>query len=178
MQTDPNAWKIAAANGNHIYSQYQASEYEPPVRSPLNIALIRDLSVSDFVLQARMEQAGREYSHRDMCVFFGYQDPSHFYYTHIATAADDAAHSIHIVNGAPRTPIVLERTQGVDWGTGFRDVRVVRDTSTGSIEVFFDNMDEPVMRAVDKTFGVGGIGFGTFDDTGNIDDVIVWGKKP
>lgn len=174
-QTDPNAWKIADDNGNHVYSQYQTSKYEPPVRSPLNIARIKDLNVSDFVVQVRMEQTGREYGHRDMCVFFGYQDPSHFYYTHIATAADDAAHSIHIVNGAPRTSIVLERTKGVDWGTGYHDVRVVRDTASGSIEVFFDDMTKPIMRAVDKTFGPGGIGFGTFDDTGNIDDVMIWG---
>jgi hypothetical protein len=112
--------------------------------------------------------------HRDMCVFFGYQDPSHFYYAHIATAADDAAHSIDIVNGAPRRSIVLERTKGADWGTGYHDVRVVRDSSSGSIEVFFDDTEGPIMRAVDKTFGSGGIGFGTFDDTGNIDDVMVW----
>jgi hypothetical protein len=177
-QTDPNVWRIAQENGNHAYSQYRASTYEPPVRSPLNMARIRDMSVSDFVVQARMEQTSREYGHRDMCVFFGYQDPSHFYYAHIATAADDAAHSIHIVNAAPRTPIVRERTQGVDWSTGYHDVRVVRNTTTGSIEVYFDDMDKPVMKAVDKTFGAGGIGFGTFDDTGNIDDVIIWGKKP
>lgn len=177
-QTDPNAWKIIEQDGNRAYSQYRESEYEPPVRSPLNIAWIKDLKVSDFVVQVRMEQTGRAYGHRDMCVFFGYQDASHFYYTHIATAADEVAHSIHIVNGAPRSPIVLERTKGVDWSTGYHDVRVVRDAATGSIEVFFDDMSKPIMRAVDKTFGAGGIGFGTFDDTGHIDDVIVWGRKP
>lgn len=176
-QTDPNAWKLIDQDGNHAYSQYQVSRHEPPVRSPLNIARIKDLKVSDFVVQVRMEQTGREYGHRDMCVFFGYQDPSHFYYAHLATTADDAAHSIHIVNGAPRTPIVLDRTRGVDWGTGYHDVRVMRDVLTGSIEVFFDDMSKPIMRAVDKTFGAGGIGFGTFDDTGNIDDVILWGRR-
>ncbi len=177
-QTDPNAWKLVEQNGNHAYSQYQASAYRPPVRSPLNIAWIRDVRVSDFVLQARMEQTGRAYGHRDMCIFFGYQDPSHFYYAHLATAADDTAHTIHIVNGAPRTPIIRERTEGVDWSTRYHDVRVVRDVSSGSIKVFFDDMDKPVLEATDKTFGAGGIGFGTFDDTGNIDDIIIWGKKP
>ncbi len=176
-QTDPNAWKVIEQEGTHAYSQYRESQYEPPVRSPLNIAWIRDLKVSDFVVQVRMEQTGRAYGHRDMCVFFGYQDASHFYYTHIATAADDAAHTIHIVNGAPRAPIVQERTEGADWSTGYHDVRVVRNVSSGLIEVYFDDMSEPIMRATDKTFGAGGIGFGTFDDTGNIDDVIIWGRK-
>ncbi len=177
-QTDPNAWKIIEQNGNHAYSQYRQSQYEPPVRSPLNMARIQDLKVSDVVIQARMEQTGREYGHRDMCIFFGYQDPSHFYYCHIATKADAHANSIFLVNGEPRVSIAQERTDGTDWTTGYHDVRVVRDVSSGSIEVYFDDMSKPIMRAVDKTFGAGGVGFGTFDDTGNIDDVMVWGRQP
>jgi hypothetical protein len=176
-QTDPNAWKVTSTEKGHVYSLHQQSKYEPPVRSPFNIARIEDLKVSDFVVQARMEQTSREYGHRDMVVVFGYQDPSHFYYVHIATKADAVAHSILIVNGEPRVSIVKERTEGADWGTGFHDVRVVRNATTGSIEVFFDNMDKPIMRAEDRTFLSGGIGFGSFDDTGNIDDVIVWGRR-
>lgn len=176
VQTDPNAWKIAAKDAGQVYSLYQQSKYEPPVRSPFNIARIEDLSVSDFVVQARMEQTGAEYGHRDMVVVFGYQDPSHFYYVHIATKSDEVANSILIVNGAPRVSIAKERTDGTDWSTGFHDVRIVRNSASGSIEVFYDDMDTPIMRAEDKTFLAGGIGFGSFDDTGNIDDVIVWGK--
>jgi hypothetical protein len=55
-------------------------------------------------------------------------------------------------------------------------VRVVRDSTSGSIQVYFDNMDKPIMTAQDRTFLSGGIGFGSFDDTGAIDSVIVWGK--
>jgi len=176
VQTDPNAWKVTAADQGHVYSLYQQSKYEPPVRSPFNIARIKDLSVSDFVIQARMEQTGKEYGHRDMVIVFGYQDPAHFYYVHIATKADAAANSIFIVNGQPRTSIAKERTEGTDWSTGLHDVRIVRNAATGAIEVFYDHMDKPIMRAADKTFLSGGLGFGSFDDTGNIDDVIVWGK--
>lgn len=175
-QTDPNAWKVTPADQNHVYTLFQQSKYEPPVRSPFNIARIKDVKVSDFVVQARMEQTGKEYGHRDMVVVFGYQDPSHFYYVHIATKADEVAHSILIVNGQPRVSIVKERTDGADWSTGFHDVRVVRDSATGLIQVFFDDMDKPIMQAQDKTFLAGGIGFGSFDDTGAIDDVIVWGR--
>lgn len=175
-QTDPNAWKIASQDGNCVYTLFQQSRYEPPVRSPFNIARVKDLKVSDFVVQARMEQTGKEYGHRDMVVVFGYQDPSHFYYAHIATKADEVAHSILIVNGQPRVSIVKERTEGTDWSMGFHDVRVVRDSAGGSIEVYFDDMDKPIMTAQDKTFLSGGIGFGSFDDTGAIDNVIVWGR--
>jgi len=174
-QTDPEAWKIVAEGGNQVYSLFQRSKYSPPVRSPLNIARVKDSNVSDFVLQARMKQTGKEYGHRDMCVFFGYQDPSHFYYVHIATKADAHANSIFLVNGEPRVSIAQERTDGTDWSTGYHDVRVVRNASTGAIEVYYDDMDKPIMRTVDKTFLSGSVGFGSFDDTGNIDDVILWG---
>jgi len=175
-QTDSNAWKIVAEDDNHVYAQFQRSQYEPPVRSPYNMARVKGVNVSDFVLQARMKQTGKEYGHRDMCLFFGYQDPAHFYYVHIATKADPHANSIFLVNGAPRVSIAQERTDGTDWATGYHDVRIVRDAQAGTIEVFFDDMDTPIMKTVDKTFGAGEVGFGSFDDTGHIDDVIVWGK--
>lgn len=175
-QTDPNAWKVVSEEGQNAYSLFQQSKYEPPVRSPFNMARVKDVKVADLILQARMNQTGKEYGHRDMCIFFGYQDPAHFYYVHIATKSDPHANSIFIVNGQPRVSIATERTGGTDWGTGYHDVRIVRDFDSGAIEVYFDDMDKTIMRATDKTFGAGQVGFGSFDDTGLIDNVILWGK--
>lgn len=175
-QTDSAAWKIVEDDGGHVYSQFQQSNYTPAVRSPVNIARVKDLDVGDFVVEARMKQTGKEYGHRDMCIFFGYQDPTHFYYVHLATKADDHANSIFLVNGAPRVSIARERTQGTDWGTGYQTVRIERDVKAGTILVYFNDMTKPVMKTTDKTFLHGGIGFGTFDDTGNIDDVRIWAE--
>jgi len=175
-QTDPAAWKITVDEGNKVYTLHQQSAYEPPVRSPKNIARIKDVVVGDFVLEARMKQTGREYGHRDMCIFFGYQDPSHFYYVHLATKADEHANSIFLVNNAPRVSIATERTDGTDWGTGYHTIRIERDTKEGTIAVYYDDMTKRVMKTTDKTFLEGGIGFGSFDDTGNIDDVRIWAK--
>jgi thiamine phosphate synthase YjbQ (UPF0047 family) len=147
------------------------------VRSPKCIAWINDLTASDFVLEVRMKQTGREYGHRDLCLFFGRTDPTHFYYAHIASKADAHAHTIHLVNGAPRVSIAKERTDGMHWDDQYHRARVVRNTETGLIQVFVDDMTKPVMTAEDKTFPSGGIGIGSFDDTGNFDDVCIWGKK-
>ena len=48
---------------------------------------------------------------------------------------------------------------------------------SGEIAVYFDDMDRPVMTAIDKTFAWGQVGIGSFDDTGNFDDVRVYGVK-
>lgn len=150
-------------------------DYKPAVRSPIVIGLISGRIFGDFVLEADLLQTGKEYGHRDMCIFYNFQDPSHFYYTHIASAADPHAHNIFLVNNQPRTAIATKTTKGVDWGDNkWHKVRLERRLADGSIKVFFDDMTEPIMTAADKTFGPGFIGFGTFDDSGRIDNIKIY----
>jgi len=174
--TDAGAWRVAEdAQGNGYLDLYGASNYQPTYRSPMNIGLIQVGTVGSFVLDVDMQQAGREYGHRDMCVFFGFNNPDHFYYTHMATAGDQNAHQVFIVNDAPRTPITIDRTAGVDWGQGaWRHIRVVRDAEAGTISVYFDDMEHPVQTASDTTFTSGYVGFGSFDDVGRIDNIRLY----
>lgn len=171
--TDPLAWTWAAkTNAMALVTQ---SHYEPPFRSPFNIALLREKAVGDFVLEVELLQTSKEYGHRDMVLCFGFQDAAHFYYAHIATAADDHAHNFFVVNGSPRTKIAKETTKGVDWGQGvWHKVRLERVAATGTIKVFYDDLTKPIMTAEDKTFGAGRIGFGSFDDTGMVRNVRLW----
>ncbi len=175
VMTDARAWRVEKEGGRHLLSLFGKSAYEPEVRSPRNIARVKNLELGGFVFEVTLRQTGREYGHRDLCLFFGYNDPSHFYYVHMASAADAHAHSIFLVNGAPRVSIAAERTDGIQWGEKFHKVRITRDTASGSIEVYFDDMDTPIMKANDKTFLKGGFGIGSFDDTGNFDRVAIWG---
>ena len=78
------------------------SSYSPPHRSPLNFALLKDVIVADFALEAEVQSTVKDYDHRDMVMVFGYQDPAHFYYVHFGNKADDHANQIFIVNNAPR----------------------------------------------------------------------------
>lgn len=175
--SDPNAWKIISTKDGKVYSQFQASKFNPPHRSPFNIALLKDINVSDFVLDARVQSTVKDYPHRDMCLVFGYQDPAHFYYVHLGKKTDDHANQIFIVNNAPRTKISTKTTPGTDWDDNWHNVRIIRRVADGTIEIYFDDMRSPIMTASDKTFGWGRIGIGTFDDTGNYDDVKLRGTK-
>src|SRR5437016_973999 len=78
--TDAKAWKVIDAKEGKAFSQFKQSKYKPPFRSPLNFALIKDAIVGDFVLEAKVQSTARDYPHRDMCLFFGYQGPAKFYY--------------------------------------------------------------------------------------------------
>ncbi|HEC03159.1 MAG TPA: hypothetical protein ENI81_06435 [Phycisphaerales bacterium] len=175
--TDPAAWRIEDARGGKVLALHKQSDYKPEVRSPVNINLIKDVVVGSFELELQMHSTTRDYGHRDMCLFFGHQDPSHFYYVHIANQSDPHANSIFIVNGEPRVSIAKTRTEGTKWDENWHAVRLVRDVEEGTIEVFFDDAAEPIMTAVDHNFKWGKVGVGSFDDTGQFDAICLRGLK-
>jgi hypothetical protein len=172
---NPTGWIHEVVDGKGAIAT-TGGGYGPPQASPTRIGLIAVRQFRSFVLEAELMQTGTDYGHRDMCVFFGFQDPKHFYYAHIATAPDAVSHQIHIVNNAPRTAITTMRSTGFDWGrNAWKKIRVVRDVDSGKIEIYGpDDPAKPIMTASDKTFGAGYIGFGSFDDTGRVRNVKVW----
>jgi hypothetical protein len=174
--TDPNAWRVGDQDGNHVLEQHRASKYEPPVRSPFNLALARKVDVGDLVLDVKARSTAPDTGRRDLCFVIGYLDPSHFYYVHLARQSDEHHNNIFLVDGKPRVPIGETRTQGTPWDDAWHHVRIVRHVADGLIQVFFDDMTTPAMTAHDKTFTHGRIGIGSFDDTGRFDDLQVWGR--
>ncbi len=172
--TDENAWRINAQTGT--LELFGESQYQPRVRSPRNIALYTKEKVGSFVLLADVRQTGREYGHRDMCFFFGAKDASNFYYVHVATKADQNAHNIFLVNDEARRNIADTTTEGVDWGSDWHRIKIIRNIETGTIEVYFDDMQQAIMTAKDQHFDYGYVGFGSFDDTGMIDNVVLQGE--
>jgi len=175
--TDPAAWRIERREGNKVLSLFGKGNYKPKVRSPRNINIIQDANVAGFELELKMLSTKEYNPRRDLCVFFGYQDPTHFYYAHIAEKSDKVHNMIYIVDDAPRTSITGMRNEGNSWRGGWHKVKLIRDVDKGTIEVYFDDMSRPVMTAVDKRFKWGRIGVGSFDDTGQFDDIRLWGRK-
>lgn len=174
--TDSNAWKISENDSGKSLELFGKSDYEARVRSPFNIAVIKDLIVGDFVLEADLNQTGKEYGHRDLCLFFGVNSPTNFYYVHIASVADDHANNIFLVNDEPRIKIATKTTKKNDWGktNSWHKVRIERNAALGSIKIFFNDMETPIMLATDTHFPEGMIGIGSFDDTGKFDNIKIW----
>ena len=176
--TDPAAWRITQTDRGKVYNQFKNSKYGPPHRSPYNISLVKDVVLGDFVLTVKVQSTNTKAgAHRDMCLFFGYQDPAHFYYVHLGKRPDPHSSQIMIVNGAPRVMITKKTSPGIPWDDEWHEVKIVRRVADGVIEIYFDDMDNPVMATVDKTFTSGRVGLGSFDDNGNWDDFKLHGKK-
>ena len=173
---DPAQFQVKKTDVGNVYSQYKKeSAYKGPHRAPFNVAIQKDVDVGDMEFTGRVRSTHPDYGHRDAVVVFGYQDPAHMYYVHLGKKADEHANQIFIVNGADRAKISRTSTPGTNWTDNWHTVKVVRKPSDGTIEIYFDDMQKPVMTANDKTFTHGRIGVGTFDDTADWDDITLRG---
>lgn len=170
---DPKTWSLSKKQDNTTFEiTKRETEYQPPVRSPGHVALIKDMELSSFEITFRVRSTKDTGNHRDCCVFFAYQDDQHFYYVHLGTKPDPASGQIMIVREAPR--LALTKNENLTpWDDQWHHVRLVRRMPAGTIEVYFDSMDKPLMSVVDQTFDRGRIGIGSFDDMNEFDDVVV-----
>ena len=174
---DPESWAIQQhGKGKSLAITRRESEYEPKVRSPRHIALVRDLQLADFEITFDVKSTKDTGDHRDCCVFFNYQDPTHYYYVHLGARPDPASGQIFIVNDAPRTPLTQNTTR-VPWSDEWHKVKLVRDTASGKISVYFDDMTTPHLEVSDATFGKGQVGLGSFDDMNAFDTVRITSKS-
>ncbi|XZE19079.1 hypothetical protein SH449x_004389 [Pirellulaceae bacterium SH449] len=174
VTTDDASWDLVEADGNHTFSiNKRVSDYTPKHRSPHNIAWIKDLELASFAIKFRVRSTLDTGNHRDCCVFFAKQNADQFYYVHLGAKPDPASGQIMIVNNAPRSPLTTNE-KPVPWDDKWHEVMIVRDAKSGLIEVFFDDMDEPLMQCKDTTFQKGGIGLGSFDDRNEFDDVRIY----
>jgi len=175
---DEKQWQVKKTDSGQVYSQFvKQTTFKPPHRSPTNVSLLKDVTVGDMEFVGRVRSTHPDYGHRDAVVFFGYQDPAHMYYVHLGKQADDHANQIFIVNGADRKKISITSTSGTNWDDNWHTVKVVRKVGDGTIEIYFDDLQKPVMTAKDTTFAWGRIGVGTFDDTADWDDIVLRGVK-
>ena len=173
--TDDTNWKLTKDGDNQVFGiSRRVSNYQPKFRSPHNIAMIKDIELSDFVLIYKVKSTNDTGGHRDCCTFFCYQDPTHFYYVHLGAVPDPHSGQIMIVNDAPRVALTKNQKK-VPWDDNWHTVKLIRDSRQGTIEIYFDDMESPHMTVVDKTFTKGRIGIGSFDDMNDFDDVKLYG---
>lgn len=170
--SDPAVWKHGKnKDGNGFLElaydrKAYKSSYSPKHRSPIHIALLAHGPFGDFVLDVEAQSTTEVYGHQDACLFFGFQSPEKYYYVHLAPAPDANAHNVFVVNDAPRKNLLEPQKKGIEWKKAtWHKLRVIREAKSGKIEVYFDDISTPVLKAEDKTFATGYVGVGSFDDT-------------
>lgn len=169
---DPAAWEWQGEGDATTLVLKKPSQYKPKVRRPFNLAWFGGAEFGSFTLtcEARLDVFNK--GNNDVCIAFGGRGESEFYYAHLGETADGVHLQVHVVNQADRKPITTNRAKALPWKPGhWHPIKLVRDASSGSIQVWFD--DQLVLEASDTTFGKGRIGLGSFDDLGAFRKVTI-----
>jgi len=166
----PEDGTIVETGGDHYLHMVRSREPGVP-RRPLQFALLKGVKAGNFSLQIRVRREGRS-----MIVVFDYVDTLHFYYAHLSGdrgTAQPVHNGIFIVNGSERARIAGTDAPPVLPDRDWHLIRVERNTTSGTIDVYSDVQAGPIFSVVDRTFTCGQIGIGSFDETGDFDDVTL-----
>ncbi len=161
-------WTIFQAGGNHYLHMVRSRDPGVP-RRPLQFALLKAVKAGSFSFQTRVRREGRS-----MIVVFDYVDTLHFYYAHLSGdrgTAQPVHNGIFIVNASERARIAGADAPPALPDREWHQIRVERNASNGGIDVYSDFQADPIFSVVDRTFTCGQIGIGSFDETGDFDDV-------
>ncbi|OGD22903.1 MAG: hypothetical protein A2W03_18355 [Candidatus Aminicenantes bacterium RBG_16_63_16] len=173
---DPGSWRVVDDGGSKVY-ELAAAGAQGSVRAPTSWSLWEGREASSFEFSGRLRcYTDPSTIFRDMCVFFHFQDPTHFYYVHFAGTSDGVHNIIGLVNGADRVKINAEPAGASVFrltDRAWHAFKVVRDAATGEIRAYLDDMETPILTARDRTLGRGLVGVGSFDDTGAFDDLAL-----
>jgi hypothetical protein len=176
---DPAHWRVVEKDGTTVY-ELTAPGPQGTIRAPTAWALWAGYDVTSFEFSGRMRCYTEPANiYRDMCIFFHFQDPEHFYYVHFAGTSDEVHNIIGLVNGADRVKINAEpagRSVVRMTDTAWHEFKIVCDASSGEIRAYLDDMTTPILTARDRTLGRGLVGVGSFDDTGCFDDLRLYGR--
>ena len=175
---DPSHWRVVNDGGSNVYELTAPGE-PGRVRAPTSWSLWAGHDVASFEFSGRVRcHTDPATAVRDMCVFFHFQDPTHFYYVHFAGSSDGVHNIIGLVNGVDRVKINAEPAGASVFrltDRGWHAFKVACNAETGEIRAYLDDMTEPILTVRDRTLGHGLVGVGSFDDTGAFDDLKLSG---
>lgn len=154
-------WSVSS--GRYVVS----SPATGPSNGVLGNISIHDTTVSgDFILSAVMNLTATS-SWDDAVVIFGYQDDENYYYVSLNENNDGYTKGIFKVVSGSATQLA-DITVTVEDDTDY-DIEIERSGS--SIVARVDNSQ--VASATDSTFTSGQVGFGTYNDAAQFDDLVV-----
>lgn len=173
----PSKWELP---GDQIILAEAGDNPNDGIRRPFEYAILDGREYESVQIEADVRlDAPSSVNNRDIIIVFGWQSDTEYYYAHISQDNTIYAHNgIFKVDNKDRERIDDQWNGSIgappaitdeEW----HDVRVVHCAGTGEIAVWVDGHDTPLMTATDTTFDGGQIGFGSFDNTGRMRDLVV-----
>lgn len=171
-------WEVAEAEGNALLRLKTPGTLREGVRRPAEYVLARDAGWRDVTIRLRLRSLRpATVIGRDAVVIFGWRDDTHFYYAHVSNDSNGSTHNIIMkVAGETRQAIQQPARPEPRLSDGWHEVQV-EHRADGTIQVFMDDLETPLMTAQESDYPSGRVGFGTFDDVAEFDDVVIDGTR-
>jgi Ca2+-binding RTX toxin-like protein len=177
----PSKWQFP---GDQVVLAERGDNSGPP-RRPFEYATLKtgpEFASVQIDAEVRIDEPITR-SDRDIIIVFGWHSDTQFYYTHISQDNTIYPHNgIFVVNNADRLRFDDQWNGSTGASPSITDtewhkIRVIHCAETGRILVYVDDMTTPHITGTDvnKTFGAGRIGFGSFDNFGRMRDLTVTG---
>ncbi len=145
-----------------------------PFSAPSALAIYENSTFSSFELTAEIKSnAPLSETRGDMIIIFGYQSPTQYYYVHLTGIVDSIHNGVFLVDNTDRQKVDFTEFEPVLTDRAWHHIRLVRDIETGSISIYRDGNHTPIINVQDKTFLEGKIGFGSYNDTGEIRNIKI-----
>jgi len=173
-------WKVETVGGVPVLSLLVPKPSLQP-RRPSQFAVAQTPDYIRVTLEAEMKQEPRAVRNRgtSLMVAYAWRDENHFLYAHLSVDSPEkvAVHNgIFKVDGGDRVRISPEKGPASLTHEDWHPVKLVYDGHTGKVEVWVDGQTSPALTAVDKSFGAGKVGIGSFFDMGQFRNVKITGE--
>ena len=169
-----------AANFNEVYGgTWSVSSGRYVLTSPGtagngllgNISVHETVMTGDYSISSVINATGTGSAWNDVALVFGYQDEDNYYYVSLNESNDSYTKGLFkVVNGSP-TELVDLGSLSISSDTDY-SIDVER---TGS-GIVVDLNSSQVASTTDSTFDGGQVGYGSKNDGGQFDDLIVYGE--
>ncbi len=174
------SWRVSASENGAIYV-LAAPGTPGRFRAPTAWSLLDGFDLGAFDLSGRFRSTSDPANPlADVCVVFRFRDPEHFSYVHFSGRSDGAHNIIARVDGADRVKVNREPAGGSEarlTDRAWHAFRVAFDPAAGEVRAFIDDLSRPVLTAP-AAAAHGCVGVGSFDDTGEFDDIVLRGTAP
>ena len=179
MPNLPDNWAVRKEEGSYVYTLVKPGE-PGRIRAPFSWSIIKEYDLSGFTFQGKLRSdEDTDNPYRDVVILFNFQDPEHFYYVHFSAISDEVHNIIGLVDGKDRVKINIEppgKSKALLVNSRFHDFKVTYNAMNGEVKAYLDDMETPILTAVDKTLDHGVVGVGSFDDTASFDEIRLWGN--
>lgn len=152
---------------------------QEPINSdirPITKILVKNSGFSSFILEADIEQCGRDYECRDVCIIFNHIDDNNYNFIHLASITGELCHGVFELKNGNLTLLTPASESPIIWGVKqWFHLRIEKGLKPEKLSVFLNN--NLLWEIHDFKEGSGQIGFGAPDGSAKIDNLKIWAQE-